>query len=128
MRSKILTVPRIGLFLLISFAVTGLHALFARNGLEIGVLFGINLATLFNIYLIIFIVERLLSDAKGNKKGMLAGIFVIKTTILLLAFIVGVHFVGDRVILSVINYTIQVFLLSIFLYFCLSKVDEVENR
>ena len=124
MRSRILTGPRIGLFLLISLAVTGLNALFVRDGREAAVLFGIHLVTLFNIYLIVFIVEKILSDAKNNNnKGMLAGVFVVKTTILLLSFIVGVHFVGDRIILSVINYTVQVFLLSIF-FVCLFEQGE----
>ena len=90
---------------------------------------GVNLATLVNIFLIIFVVERILFDLGGNKsKGLLAGVFVAKTIILLLAFVVGVHFVGDRIILSVINYAVQILVLSIFLYNYFYMANKVERE
>ena len=128
MRSRILTSARIQLFLLISLAVTSLHALFAKGLTEVWVLFGVNFATLLNIFLVIFVVEKLLFDSEGNKtKGMLAAAFVAKTIILLLAFVVGVHFVGNRIILSVINYGIQIIVLVIFLYNYFYRVGEIEK-
>ena len=107
-----------------------MHALFARNLREILVLFGINFATLVNMFLMIFVAEKLLFDSEGSgtKGGMLAGVFVIKTIILLSAFIVGVHFVGNRVILSVINYAVQIIVLVVFLYNYFCRVNGVENK
>ena len=99
------------------------------NAREVGVLLGVNFATLANIFLIIFVVEKLLFDSKGNmNKGLLAGAFVAKTIILLLAFVVGIHFVGDRIILSVINYAVQIFILSIFLYNYFYRSGRVESE
>ena len=80
-------------------------------------------------FLIIFVVERLLFDSGNNKiRGLLALTFVLKTVILLLAFFVGVHFVGNRIILSVINYAVQVMVLSIFLYKYFYGASGVEGK
>ena len=129
MHSKILSRPKVWLFLLVSFGITFLFVFFTQNIREIAVLFGVNLATLVNIFMIIFVVERLLFDSKSKKTtGLLAGAFIAKTIILLLAFIVGIHFVGDRVILSVINYAVQILVLSIFLYNYFYRAGRVESE
>ena len=129
MRSKILIGTRIQLFLFISLGVTSLHALFAGEMREVWVLFGVNFATLLNMFLIIFVVEKLLFDSKSSKtKGLLAGVFVAKTIILLLAFMVGVHFVGNKIILAVINYAVQIIILIIFLYNYCYKASGIENK
>ena len=129
MHSRILTGARIRLFLLISLGVTAFHALFAGEAKEIWVLFGVNFATLLNIFLIIFVVEKLLFDSEGSKKkGLLAGAFVAKTIILLLAFIVGVHFVGNKIILAVINYAVQIIVLIVFLYNYFCRASGIENK
>ena len=115
--------------MLISFGTTFLYTLFAADFKEVWILFGINFATLLNIFMIIFVIEKLLFDSGNNKtKGLLAGVFVLKTIILLSAFLVGVHFVGNRIILSVINYATQILILSIFLYNYFYRVSGVEGK
>ena len=103
-------------FLTLSVGVTGLFSLLTINKIEIFVLFGIWLATLLNFYFLVMLVGEIKKVGKKEKK--LDKVFIIflglgKLAILIGALTLGVHYVENRIIIPLLNYVVQIFILCI---------------
>ncbi len=106
-----------------SVLATGIFMLFAKNSSEIWGIFLVYIATLLNLALLTWAVMELLQpqnfledsqDKKiqGRKRTYkIVVAFVIKLAILLGGLSLGVHFMGPRVIIPLLNYVIQIFIL-----------------
>ena len=100
------------LFLALSLAVTGALSLLCGSVLELGVLWGLYVATLANLGALGLIVEVFLSGQGGTRGAVL---LPLKMILFLGAVGIGGHFVGNRVLLGVFNYVVQILLLGLFL-------------
>ena len=99
----------IGSHLLISIVLVFL----AKNRLELIVFFSILIATLLNQYLLARGVEKMFNASKENEKatGMTLVFFLSKFIILFAAMGLGVHFIGNRIIVPILVYIAQLFIL-----------------
>ena len=96
-------------FWVFSLGVTGGLALLCKNSLEAGVLLGVYLATIGNLLLLKYAVGQLLFGAKSSR-GKVIIAFLGKMLLILGALILGVHFVGDRIVIAILNYIAQIFI------------------
>lgn len=81
------------------------------------------IATMINHYLLVLMTHKVLSSNKSSKFYNYKLIFIIisKFMILIGALYLAVHFMGNRVIIPIINYVVQIFILG----FCLKKRGRV---
>jgi hypothetical protein len=81
------------------------------------------IATMINHYLLVLMTHKLIASNKSSKFYNYKLIFIIisKFMIIIGAFYLAVHFMGNRVIIPVINYVVQIFILG----FCLKKRGRV---
>ncbi len=106
------------LFLPVSLATLLVFSLFCKGQTEILVLLGVHVATLINLYMLMFVVDRLLLNqevlaSKNIDKFKVVSYFLLKIFILFFALSLGVHFIGNRIIIALLNYVIQIFVLGI---------------
>lgn len=106
------------LFLPVSLGTLLIFSLFCNGLTEILVLIGVHVATLLNLYMLMFVVDRLLLSpevlaSKNIDKFKVVSYFLLKIFVIFFALSLGVHFIGNRIIIPLINYVIQIFVLGI---------------
>ena len=81
------------------------------------------LATMINQYLLVLMTHKVLASDKSSKFYNYKLVFIIisKFMIIICALYLAVHFMGNRVIIPVINFVVQIFILG----FCLKKRGRV---
>jgi hypothetical protein len=106
------------LFIPLSLIATLAFCFFAKGWLEIGVIFIVYFATLINLYLLMYIVSSMILSEEvrlsGNMdKFKILLFFVAKVCVLFLALILGVHLIGNRIVIAILNYVVQIFVLGV---------------
>ncbi|MFT6068743.1 MAG: hypothetical protein ACJAT2_003532 [Bacteriovoracaceae bacterium] len=106
------------LFIPLSLGFTSAAALFAQSQLEIYVILGVYVATLLNLGMLLGVISKIIligSSVEPVKysKIMLAITFIGKMAVIFLALSLGVHFMGKRIIIPLLNYVIQIFVLGV---------------
>lgn len=112
-------------FIPISLLVTTGFTLFCKNPNEFYVTIGIYLATLMNLAMLVEGIMELTKVApigdnnpvNANKEKVVY-LFIGKVIVLILALTLGVQIIGNRIIIAIINYITQIFVLVL----CLKKV------
>ncbi|MDD0854721.1 hypothetical protein HBN50_16550 [Halobacteriovorax sp. GB3] len=107
-------------FFLLSIISTCICLALAKNLQEVLAILGVYVATL--AYLILFNVavaelfrpytDKDFDKKKGNK-GKVLGLFLGKLLVLIIALLIGVQIMGNRIIIPVINYIIQIIILGL---------------
>ncbi len=100
----------------VSLIVTMLFCLFAKGTSEIFVIFGVYVATLISLFLLMYIMHTVIFDQQAlrEKKIDKAKLFLYMMLHVLFLFGsigLGVHFMGNRIILAVLNYVAQIFVM-----------------
>ncbi|MBT3583397.1 MAG: hypothetical protein HN509_00710 [Halobacteriovoraceae bacterium] len=101
-----------------SLGITGLALLLARDAHDIGVITLVYAATLLNHYMLLYIVSDILRDpenAEGRttNKLLLFIFFIAKVGVIVGACAFGWQFMGNRIIIPVLNYVFQIFVLGV---------------
>lgn len=111
-------------YFLLSFISTLLFiVLFSQSAMETYVILGTCVAIHVNNLLLLFFVGQMLDPhavALAAKKESSKKFFLLFTKILILGFSigVGVHFIGDKIIIPLFNYLVHVFIF----IFCLKRL------
>lgn len=108
------------LYLGLSTVSTAVACLFAQNFIEILTIFIIAIATVVNQTVLVELVSEMFSTAAqgglsgGPKvdKGRVLMLTLVKMGVMLGAISFGVLFMGNRIIIPVINYVIMIFILA----------------
>lgn len=92
--------------------------LFARNETEIFAILFVYIATLLALFFLMFILYSVIfnQEARANRKidkGKMFLYLLLHVLFLFGSIGIGVHFMGNRIILAVLNYVIQIFVLGI---------------
>lgn len=92
--------------------------LFARGQTEVLAIVFVYLATLVSLYLLMAIMHGIMMDpevkATGKvRKGRMMIYMFLHILFLFGSIGLGVHFMGNRIILAVLNYVIQIFVLGV---------------
>ena len=106
------------LFWPISIISTLGFCLFANNTTEILTIFFIYIATLISLYLLMAIMHGIMLDPEVRstgkfRKGRLMFYMFFHILFLFGSIGIGVHFMGNRIILAVLNYVTQIFVLGV---------------
>lgn len=106
------------LFIPLSLGFTCLALLFAKTSQEALVITGIYFTTLTNLGLLLGVISRIVEIGSSTEpvsysKLNLALVLVGKMAIIFLGLSLGVHFMGKRVIIPLLNYVIQIFVLGV---------------
>lgn len=114
---KVGTKINLKLYIPLSFGTTALFIPFLNNKIEIYTHLGIYIATLLNLYMLVLFVQEMFTEGKFKKeksdKMMISIYAVCKLLVLFGALSFGVQFIGNRIIIPVINYIMQIFILVI---------------
>lgn len=122
MQSK--TKINLKIFIPASIILTLVSISFCRNSIEVIVTLGVYLATLANLYMLYQVGDAMrLSVAENNKisKTIIAIFFILKMFIILGSLTLGIHFIGNRIIIAILNYVLQIFALGFSLMQSLRK-------
>ena len=104
-------------FLINTLIANAIVLFFAQNLTEAIVFIGIYLASLLNFYML-YIGGReikrtaLLKDGERADKSKVVYMFVGKLFVLFIALSLGVHFIGNKIIIPLLNYVIHIFILA----------------
>ena len=104
-------------FAIASVLVHGASCIFVANLTEFLILSFVYLSVLFSFYLLLRLVEKLMqSQLEKSVKIHLNTFSMLQMTIghlalLIFSLSIGVHFIGNRIIIALINYSIQIFIL-----------------
>ena len=100
-------------YLVLVSVTTAIALAFSRSYLDVLGVFAVFLGTLGNHYMLVEGVFSVIDMGQGRKvdKTQLLVIFVGKFGVLFGAIYLGWHFMGDRVIIPVLNYVVQIFIL-----------------
>ena len=106
------------IFIPVSVLTTCLALFFASNTTDIYVIIGNYIATLGNLFLLLSVIQKIVEIGTATEpveysKLKLALIFVAKMAIIFLALTIGVHFMGKRIIIPLLNYVFQIFVLGV---------------
>lgn len=106
------------LFWPLSLASSLAFCLFARNNVEVYTILFVYGATLISLFMLMAILHSVMSDpealATGKlKKGRLLFYMFFHIVFLFGSIGLGVHFIGNRIIVAVLNYVVQIFVLGI---------------
>ena len=99
-----------------SLIVTMIFCLFARGLTEIIVIFSVYVATLISLFLLMYIMHVIIFDQEALRERKIdkAKLFLYMMLHVLFLFGsigLGVHFMSNRIILAVLNYVAQIFVL-----------------
>ncbi len=99
-----------------SLIVTMIFCLFARGLTEIIVIFSVYVATLISLFLLMYIMHVIIFDQEALRERRIdkAKLFLYMMLHILFLFGsigLGVHFMSNRIILAVLNYVAQIFVL-----------------
>jgi len=106
------------LFWPVSLITTLIFCLFGRDQTEILSIIFVYLATLIALFMLMAILHGLIMDpevkATGKvKKSRLFSYMFLHVIFLFGSIGIGVHFMGNRIIIAVLNYVVQIFVLGI---------------
>lgn len=106
------------IFIPVSVFTTCLALLFASNQVDVFAIIGIYLATLTNLFLLLSVVQKIVEIGTADEpvnysKLNMALVFVAKMGIIFLALTIGVHFMEKRIIIPLLNYVFQIFVLGV---------------
>ncbi|MCR9204793.1 MAG: hypothetical protein NXH75_09460 [Halobacteriovoraceae bacterium] len=106
------------LFWPLSLISTLCFCFFAKGQTEVLTILGIYFAVLASLYMLMAIMYSMMLDpevrATGKiKKSKLAIYMLLHVSFLFGSIGIGVHFMGNRIILAVLNYVIQIFVLGV---------------
>ena len=104
------------LFWPISLITTMIFCLFARGTTEVIVVSGIYVATLISLFLLMYIMHVVVIDQKALRERKIDKMKLFLYMMLHILFLfgsigLGVHFMGNRIILAVLNYVAQIFVM-----------------
>ncbi len=110
---------KINKYILLTFLTTVLCVVLERNTQSTIGISIVYLATMINHYLLVLMTQKVMASNKSSNSYNYKLILIIisKFMILIGALYLAVHFMGNRVIIPVINYVVQIFILG----FCLKK-------
>lgn len=102
----------------LSLLVTSAFCLFGDGATEIITIISVYLATLISLFLLMFIMYSIMNDPEVKSsgkfdKGKLVFYMMLHVLFLFGSIGIGVHFMGNRIILAVLNYVSQIFVLGI---------------
>ncbi len=100
----------------VSLIITMIFCLFARDTTEIVVVFSIYVATLISLFLLMYIMHVVIFDQKALRERKIDKMKLFLYMMLHILFLfgsigLGVHFMGNRIILAVLNYVAQIFVM-----------------
>ena len=106
------------LFWPLSLSTTLLFCLFARGRTEVFSVLFVYIATIISLFMLMAILHGLISDpevkATGKiKKSRLFTYMFLHVIFLFGSIGIGVHFMGNRIIIAVLNYVVQIFVLGV---------------
>lgn len=106
------------LFWPLSLVSTLIFCLFARGPVELYSIIFVYAATLISLFMLMAILYSLVLDQESRitgrlKKGRLLLYMFFHILFLFGSIGIGVHFMGNRIILAVLNYVTQIFVLGI---------------
>ncbi len=106
------------LFWPLSLISTLVFCLFARGRTEVFSVIFVYIATLLSLFMLMAILHGLIMDpevkATGKiKKSRLFTYMFFHVLFLFGSIGIGVHFMGNRIIIAVINYVVQIFVLGV---------------
>lgn len=106
------------LFWPLSLISTLCFGFFAKSQTEVFTILGIYFAVLVSLYMLMAIMYSMMLDpevrATGKiNKSKLAIYMLLHVSFLFGSLGIGVHFMGNRIILAVLNYVIQIFVLGV---------------
>lgn len=108
------------LFIPISVGLTAFFSIFCRGWPEVLTHWGVYIAVLINFYMLHTVVKELIVAGKGQEepnKFIMFAYALGKLLVLFGALSLGVLFMGNRIIIPVLNYAFQIFALcASFLY------------
>ncbi len=111
---KIATKINLKLFIPLSLAITLGFTFFCRNTHEVVTHWFVYGATLVNFYMLHVVVRELIVAGKGQQrpdKFLMFSYSAAKLLVLFGALSLGVLFMGNRIIIPVLNYAFQIFVL-----------------
>ncbi|TNE97410.1 MAG: hypothetical protein EP326_11470 [Deltaproteobacteria bacterium] len=113
-------------YIVITMISTAFCCLFARNTSEVVGIFIIYVAALLNQMMLTEIVLEMTApeEEKIYSKGSMITLGIGKLVVLIAGITLGVHFMGNRIIIPVLNYVIQIFALG----FSLKQGEPVEKK
>ena len=100
-------------FILIGCGPLGISLAFCRTLPEIQTVIAIHLATLVNLFMLTEGVVEMTQQENAAKKSKTTIMFVGQVVILISALTLGVQIMGTRIIIAVLNYVAQIFVLSV---------------
>lgn len=106
------------LFIPISLGFTCVALFFANSNLEVMVISGIYVATLLNLGMLLGVISKIVEIGSSVEpvkysKILMVLAFIGKMAVIFLALSLGVHFMGKRIIIPLLNYVIQIFVLGV---------------
>ncbi|MBK23822.1 MAG: hypothetical protein CME70_07445 [Halobacteriovorax sp.] len=106
------------IFVPLSLVTTTGLVFFSQSTAETLVILGVYVATLLNLFLLMSVIQKIVEIGTATEpvdysKIKLALIFVAKMAVIFLALTIGVHFTGKRIIIPLLNYVIQIFVLGV---------------
>jgi hypothetical protein len=107
-------------YLPMSMALLILASFFCTGPKEILVVITVFFAVVLNQWMLLTAVDALITSAKGGENSNSSGIifsFLGKAIILIIAISLGVHIMGNRIIIPILIYIAQIFVL----YFSLNE-------
>ncbi len=102
-------------YLILSLTLLITFLIFFNHPLEIKVLMITFVATLINQYMLIRAVHELIVPVLNGQRpdsGWIGFLFIFKSIILIAALIYGVQIIGNKIIISVLFYVCQIFVLA----------------
>jgi len=117
----------IKIYLGFSIAIILFSLLLAQNIKEMLTIVSVYFAVIINQWLLVETVEDLVlgaADQKEVDKGQLVFMFITKAVILIAALTFGVQIMGNRIIIPIIIYVIQIFIL----YFSLNAKEKEKEK
>ena len=106
------------IFLPVSILSTAALLLLSKSNTETLVILGVYLATRLNLFLLLSVIQKIVDVAVATEpveysKLNLVLIFIAKMVVIFLALTIGVHFMGKRIIIPLLNYVFQIFVLGV---------------
>lgn len=107
-------------YLLCSALTTAIALAFAQNRTEILTILVIYVATILNQFLLVEVIMEMVAERRSDpsrayrvKKLKVALLFILKLLILFGALSLGIHLMGKRVLIPLLNYVVLIFVLGL---------------
>ncbi len=103
-------------FFLISITTTIVFCLFSRDMADVLTIIAVYAATLLHLFMLSEAVYELTLGKDGGNRKKIVFLFIGKFAVLALALTLGVQIMGSRIIIPVLNYVFQIFVLTLSFY------------